>query len=72
MFRQLFDNFARDCAGRIARGEGLDAESADAFALYLDALELTGHRLLGKYAGPDPSFDTFTGRCGLPVVLLRR
>jgi hypothetical protein len=31
----------------------------------LEAREAAGLRLLGKYAGPDPSIDTVTGRCGI-------
>jgi hypothetical protein len=66
MYRALFEAFGRDCVQRIARGESLNDDAARAFSLLLDAKERSGHRLLGRMAGPDPSIDTVTGRCGHP------
>jgi hypothetical protein len=43
----------------------LRAEEARAFVVLLEARELSGRPLLGAMGGPDPSFDTLTGRCGL-------
>lgn len=56
--------FARECVARVAAGEYLDDASAAAFASYLDARERAGRPVLGRFAGPDGSFDTVTGRCG--------
>ena len=64
MYRALIAAFAADCARRIHAGECLNDEEAAAFYVLLEARELTGHRLLGRFAGPDPSFDTVSGRCG--------
>jgi hypothetical protein len=36
------------------------------------AREREGHTLLGRYAGPDASFDTVTGRCGVGAVTFAR
>lgn len=68
MYRALFDRFGAECAQRLARGEPLDDVEGDAFSRLLDAREASGHRLLGRFAGPDPSIDTVTGRCGHPPV----
>jgi hypothetical protein len=65
MYRALFEQFAADCVGAIWRGDALDADEQRAFRAYLDAREASGRRLLGAHAGPDPSIDTVTGRCGI-------
>ncbi|MEO9254857.1 MAG: hypothetical protein ABI305_04910 [Tepidiformaceae bacterium] len=65
MLAELIDGFGRECVRRIAAGECLSDADARAFAMLLDARELSGHRLLGAMAGPDASFDTVSGRCGL-------
>ena len=64
MFRDLFDQFGRDCAQKIAIGHSLSEADAMAFSTLLAARERSGHRLLGSMAGPDPDTDTVTGRCG--------
>lgn len=65
MYRALFDQFGAHCVGKIWPGEDLTNEELTAFRMLLDAREASGHRLLGKYAGPDPCIDTVTGRCGV-------
>jgi hypothetical protein len=72
VYRALFDRFGAECAQRIARGEPLGDGEAVAFSLLLAAREASGHRLLGHLAGPDPSIDTVTGRCGHPPAGMRR
>ena len=64
MFRDLFDQFGRDCAQKIAIGHSLSEADAMAFSTLLAARERSGHRLLGTMAGLDPDTDTVTGRCG--------
>jgi hypothetical protein len=64
VYRALIEAFAADCVRRIHEGSCLNDAEARAFHILLEARELAGHRLLGPYAGPDPSFDTVTGRCG--------
>lgn len=66
MYRALFERFAAHCVAAIWRGDGLSTEDQRAFRAYLDARESSGRRLLGAHAGPDPSIDTVTGRCGTP------
>ncbi|MGE0599174.1 MAG: hypothetical protein AB7J35_07990 [Dehalococcoidia bacterium] len=65
MYRALFEQFSAECVERIWRGEPLTPEASVAFSAYLDAREASPRRLLGRYAGPDPSIDTVTGRCGI-------
>ncbi len=65
MYRALFEQFGAECVAKIWRGELLTDEELAAFRMLLDAREASGRRLLGKYAGPDPCFDTVTGRCGV-------
>jgi hypothetical protein len=65
MYAELIDRFGRECATRIAAGGALSDEEARSFRVLLEARELAGRRLLGRRAGPDPSFDTVTGRCGV-------
>jgi hypothetical protein len=65
MYRALFEQFGAACVAKIWRGEDLSDEELAAFRLLLEAREAAGLRLLGKYAGPDPSIDTVTGRCGI-------
>ncbi len=65
VYRELFEAFGAACVRKIWHGEELSDEELAAFRLLLDAREAAGRRLLGKYAGPDPCFDTVTGRCGV-------
>ena len=65
MYRALFEQVGAECVAKIWRGELLTDEELAAFRMLLDAREASGRRLLGKYAGPDPCFDTVTGRCGV-------
>ncbi|MGE3073610.1 MAG: hypothetical protein AB7N24_05915 [Dehalococcoidia bacterium] len=69
MYRALFERFSAECVGQIWRGEALTPEAASAFSAYLEAREASPRRLLGRYAGPDPSTDTVTGRCGIRPLL---
>jgi hypothetical protein len=66
MYAAHIRQFSADCCRRIATGEPFSREECAAFQALLAARELHGKRLLGERAGPDPSFDTVTGRCGLP------
>jgi len=68
MVRQVTTDFERRCVERIAAGKGLAGDDLAAFAALIAAREREGHRLLGRYAGPDASFDTVTGRCGVGTV----
>jgi hypothetical protein len=70
VYAHLISEFSRRCCARIAAGEPLSPAVAAAFLVLLEARERSGHRLLGAMAGPDPSFDTVTGRCGLPPAFL--
>lgn len=65
MYAELIDRFGRECVAKIWAGGELTEDEACAFGVLLEARELSGRRLLGKYAGPDPSIDTVTGRCGI-------
>jgi hypothetical protein len=65
VYRALFEQFGAACVGKIWRGEELTDEELTVFRMLLDAREASGRRLLGRYAGPDASVDTVTGRCGL-------
>jgi hypothetical protein len=69
MYAHHIREFARQCCARIAAGESLPDEEAAAWAVLLEARELGGGRLLGRFAGAEPSFDTYSGRCGLPVYV---
>jgi hypothetical protein len=64
----LIERFAERCVAHVARGEKLSDADMRAFRAYLEARESSGRRLLGPMTGPDPSFDTVTGRCGHPPV----
>jgi hypothetical protein len=68
VYAELIDRFGRECVAKIWAGEALNEEEARAFGVLLEARELSGQRLLGRYAGPDPSIDTVTGRCGIRPV----
>lgn len=65
MYAAFISEFSRDCCSRIATGHSLSAAELDAFRTLLAARELHGGRLLGPMAGPDPAFDTVSGRCGV-------
>ena len=65
MYRELFERFTAECVQRISAGECLSDEQAKAFVAILDARERAGRPVLGRLAGPDGSFDTVSGRCGL-------
>jgi hypothetical protein len=65
MYRGCFEDFAAECVRRIGAGEPLSEVEACAFGLYLEARERSGRRLLGRFAGADPSIDTASGRCGV-------
>jgi hypothetical protein len=65
MYAALIAEFSRQCCARIAAGQPLTDEEFAAFRALLQARENSDRRLLGAMAGPDPSFDTVTGRCGL-------
>ena len=65
MYAALIAEFSRQCCARIAAGEKLTDEEFAAFRTLLQARENSDRRLLGAMAGPDPSFDTVSGRCGL-------
>lgn len=66
MYAALIRQFSSDCCRQIAAGEALSRAELAGFRTLLEARELHGRRLLGDLAGPDPSFDTVSGRCGLP------
>lgn len=66
MYAALIRQFSGDCCRRIAAGEALSRVELAGFRTLLAARELHGKRLLGDMAGPDASFDTVSGRCGLP------
>lgn len=66
--RKVTPDFERRCVERIATGEGLAGDDLVAFAALIAARERAGHRLLGRYAATDASFDTVTGRCGVGTV----
>jgi hypothetical protein len=68
VYRALFEEFSSACVAKIWRGEALETAEALAFGAYLDAREASPRRLLGKYAGPDESLDTVTGRCGIRPI----
>lgn len=68
MYRALLERFSAECCAKAWRGEGLSDAEHDAFTAYLAARELNGHRWLGALASDDPSLDTVTGRCGLPLA----
>jgi hypothetical protein len=65
VYPALIAEFSRQCCARIAGGEKLSDREFAAFRTLLAARELGDRRLLGPLAGPDASFDTVTGRCGL-------
>ncbi|MEX0781175.1 MAG: hypothetical protein WD557_00885 [Dehalococcoidia bacterium] len=65
MYAALIAEFSRQCVARIAAGEQLSDQEFAAFRTLLQARENSDRRLLGAMAGPDASFDTVTGRCGL-------
>ena len=67
MYQELLAKFSADCCAKLWRGEELSNDEFDAFAALLEAREINGHRWLGEMAGEDESFDTVSGRCGLPV-----
>lgn len=66
----FYAEFSRRWCARIAAGEPLSDAEAAAFRALLDARERDGRRLLGDLAGPDASFDTVSGRCGVRPPLL--
>ncbi len=68
MYATLIRTFSSKCCRRIALGETLSMAEFAAFRTLLAARESHGTRLLGDMAGPDASFDTVSGRCGLPQV----
>lgn len=68
MYRELLAQFSSDCCAKLWRGEDLSEQEFDAFAALLEAREINGHRWLGEMASDDPSLDTVTGRCGLPLA----
>ena len=68
MYAEIFARFAAQCCAKIFRGQDLEDWEFDAWAAFLLARELNGHRWLGAMAGNDPSLDTVTGRCGLPLA----
>ncbi len=68
MYAEVFARFAAHCCAKIFRGEDLEDWEFDAWAAYLLAREMNGHRWLGAMAGDDASTDTVTGRCGLPIA----
>jgi hypothetical protein len=68
MYRELLAEFSAECCAKLWRGEELSTAEFDAFAALLEAREMNGHRWLGEMAGDDPSLDTVTGRCGLPIA----
>jgi hypothetical protein len=65
MYAALIAEFSRQCCARIVAGEKLSDGEFAAFRTLLEARERSERRLLGALAGPDPAFDTVTGRCGL-------
>jgi hypothetical protein len=65
VYRDLFERFTAECVQRIHDGECLSDDEATAFVAVLDARERAGRPVLGALAGPDGSFDTVSGRCGL-------
>lgn len=64
MFLALVEQIERDCVAKLSAGEPLDRQELRGFRILLEARELSGRRLLGTMAGPDPCIDTVTGRCG--------
>ena len=60
----MLQRFGRECTRKIAAGQPLTATEAAAYRNLLDAYEIAGRPLLGRYAGPDECIDTVTGRCG--------
>lgn len=71
MFREMIEEFVRDCVARVAAGDQLDDDAAAAFRRYLDFRERCGPPLLGRFASGDGSFDTVTGRCGHRPLFIR-
>ncbi|MGI8926907.1 MAG: hypothetical protein ACR2HN_09720 [Tepidiformaceae bacterium] len=70
MYSELIDRFGRECARKLWAADPFTAGEFRAFSVLLEARELSGQRLLGKMAGPDPCIDTVSGRCGHPVLRL--
>ena len=61
---EMLQRFGRKCTRKIADGQPLTEMEAAAFRNLLDAYDIAGRPLLGRYAGSDGCIDTVTGRCG--------